>query len=258
VSRWTRTIFVDQNQLFREGLRRILSETDFRVARDSATLEEVLKGIPDKMAPHLLLLSVGSDYVTAAREVEHFKGIYASARVVVLSEHCNFDSVFAVLRAGANGFVLKRIHHKTLLKSLELVMLGQSVIPSMVIDLFTGPLKPPFGTQVLIEGWKSGFSRIETDRDDFSRKFSSREAEILDCLTRGEANKLIARQFDIAEATVKVHVKAILRKIGVGNRTQAAIWAKHHLTAPGNSASMVSESTTDPSRDLPREELVLE
>ena len=80
-----------------------------------------MKGIPDKMAPHLLLLSVGSDYVTAAREVEHFKGIYASARVVVLSEHCNFDSVFAVLRAGANGFVLKCIHHKTLVKSLELV-----------------------------------------------------------------------------------------------------------------------------------------
>jgi two-component system nitrate/nitrite response regulator NarL len=256
VSRWTRTIFVDQNQLFREGLRRILSETDFRVARDSATLEEVLKGVPDKAAPHLLLLSIGSDHVTAAREVECFKGIYANARVVVLSEDCNFDSVFAVLRAGANGFVLKRIHHKTLLKSLELVMLGQSVIPSMVIDLFIRPLKPPFESQLLIEGWKSSSSKIEINGDDFSRKFSSREVEILDCLTRGEANKLIARQFDIAEATVKVHVKAILRKIGVGNRTQAAIWAKHHLTAPGPSAHLASGSTTNPSSDLSRQELV--
>jgi two-component system nitrate/nitrite response regulator NarL len=66
-------------------------------------------------------------------------------------------------------------------------------------------------------------------------KFSSREVEILDCLTRGDANKLIARKFDIAEATVKVHIKAILRKIRVGNRTQAAIWAQQYLFARSKS-----------------------
>jgi two-component system nitrate/nitrite response regulator NarL len=64
------------------------------------------------------------------------------------------------------------------------------------------------------------------------QKFSSREIEIMDCPTQGDANKLIARKFEIAEATVKVHIKAILRKIGVKNRTQAAIWAQDHVAGP--------------------------
>ena len=60
---------------------------------------------------------------------------------------------------------------------------------------------------------------------------SNREAEILQCLMQGAPNKIIARQLDVAEATVKVHVKAILRKIQVANRTQAAMWAVEHLSS---------------------------
>ena len=61
------------------------------------------------------------------------------------------------------------------------------------------------------------------------RSITTREAEILRCLVDGAPNKMIARKLDVAEATVKVHVKAILRKIGVANRTQAAMWASQHL-----------------------------
>ena len=78
--------------------------------------------------------------------------------------------------------------------------------------------------------WKAQRGRLsEPEHQRTLRKFSNREAEILECLTRGEANKLIARKFDITEATVKVHIKAILRKIQVKNRTQAAIWAQANL-----------------------------
>jgi two-component system nitrate/nitrite response regulator NarL len=61
------------------------------------------------------------------------------------------------------------------------------------------------------------------------RKLSTRESQILNCLTEGAPNKVIARKLDVAEATVKVHIKAILRKIGATNRTQAAMWATAHL-----------------------------
>ena len=64
--------------------------------------------------------------------------------------------------------------------------------------------------------------------DHMPRKLSHREMGILRCLMQGEPNKIIARQFDITEATVKVHIKAILRKICVRNRTQAAVWAHNH------------------------------
>jgi two-component system nitrate/nitrite response regulator NarL len=63
------------------------------------------------------------------------------------------------------------------------------------------------------------------------RTLSSRESEILQCLMQGAPNKVIARKLDVAEATVKVHIKAILRKIRVANRTQAAMWAVNHLSA---------------------------
>jgi two-component system, NarL family, nitrate/nitrite response regulator NarL len=64
-------------------------------------------------------------------------------------------------------------------------------------------------------------------------KLSTRETQILNCLRQGAPNKAIARRLDVAEATVKVHIKAILRKIGVANRTQAAMWATTHLPPRG-------------------------
>jgi two-component system nitrate/nitrite response regulator NarL len=67
---------------------------------------------------------------------------------------------------------------------------------------------------------------------------SPRETQILRCLTQGVSNKLIARELGLSEATVKVHLKAILRKVKVGNRTQAAIWAQEHMTiAPSNNVT---------------------
>ena len=75
-------------------------------------------------------------------------------------------------------------------------------------------------------------------RSDSIQQLSQRQRQILACLTRGESNKLIGRNCSIAEATVKVHLKAILRKIAVRNRTQAALWASaHHMLDESGSAS---------------------
>src|SRR5258708_1503079 len=104
-----RTVLVDRNDLFREGLRRILSETSFRVTRDSATLEGILEGFSGKAPPQLLILNAVADYRATASEVRRFKDCYPDARVVMLTDHCDFDGVISVLQAGANGFVLKRV-----------------------------------------------------------------------------------------------------------------------------------------------------
>ena len=74
------------------------------------------------------------------------------------------------------------------------------------------------------------------NQDPAIRTLSSREAEILQCLMQGAPNKVIARKLDVAEATVKVHIKAILRKIRVANRTQAAMWAVNHLSGGGEAS----------------------
>ena len=105
-------------------------------------------------------------------------------------------------------------------KSLDLVVLGEAVLPVSALDLCYLGGSYEFGVEHRIKG------------------LSARETMILRCLMDGDSNKIIARKFDITEATVKVHVKAILRKIQAKNRTQAAIWAASHLSAsPKASAS---------------------
>jgi two-component system nitrate/nitrite response regulator NarL len=151
---------------------------------------------------------------------------YPQTKIVVIGDQVDLDTIKRGLAAGLNGFCLTSSGREILIKSLEMVMLGETVLPStLVCSMLNSP------------SWKSEpghrihAARSEvTTLDPRAHKLSTREAEILECLMEGAPNKVIARRFDVAEATVKVHVKAILRKIGAANRTQAAIWATEHLT----------------------------
>ena len=145
-----------------------------------------------------------------------------SARIVVLSDRCELNAALAVFRAGADGYLFEQISCDALIKSLDLVMLGGTILPAALMrrvgqdhemDSEDDPAVPAAQTEV-------------PTLDDMPRKLSQQETRILRCLMQGEPNKIIARQFDITEATVKVHIKAILRKICVRNRTQAAVWAQ--------------------------------
>jgi two-component system nitrate/nitrite response regulator NarL len=128
------------------------------------------------------------------------------------------------LEAGANGFCLTGSSREVLITSLELVMLGELALPTELVlsMLDAAPLSSEPGT-----------ASEAPDKPKASApqpsNLSAREAEILSSLMEGAPNKIIARKLHVAEATVKVHIKAILRKIGVANRTQAAMWAKGHL-----------------------------
>jgi two-component system nitrate/nitrite response regulator NarL len=124
---------------------------------------------------------------------------------------------------GVHGFCLTTDTSDVLAKYLELVMAGEIVIPAAVIravaDMAPSQREPVHETDVLA----SNSVDLETCR------LSVRERQILRCLKVGAPNKVIARKLTITEATIKVHVKAILRKIGVSNRTKAAMWAYQNL-----------------------------
>jgi two-component system nitrate/nitrite response regulator NarL len=109
---------------------------------------------------------------------------------------------------GADGFLIKNVSPEALIQSLQLIMLGEKVFPtnlaSMLLDM--NAVSPQHSV----------------------RGLSPREQEILQALVTGASNKLIAIKLGITEATVKVHLKTLLRKIDVNNRTQAAIWAMNN------------------------------
>ena len=133
---------------------------------------------------------------------------------------------------------------------MELVMMGETIFPPAFLSFALDPEGDHLGEAVPRDENNQAI-RIGTE-NTLAPQLSKRERSILRCLIEGDSNKCIARKIDIAEATVKVHVKAILRKIRVQNRTQAAIWGMNNgsLTRPASDSS--SPSTSDAAEQLPK------
>lgn len=221
------TLLVEPNTLLREGLRRILSETPYGLVASAASLEEARRMWTPDNQPFLLIVCASSDHDEVCRQVQQIKEEQASARVVMLVDQYDLRQVLAAFQAGADAYLIKSVSCEVLVKSLDLVMLGESIFPSAVLKLVREQ-----ASQAEQAKETSGLEGQGDEEEKLPPKgLSVRETVILRCLMEGDSNKLIARKFDITEATVKVHVKAILRKIRAKNRTQAAIWAASHLPA---------------------------
>ena len=124
------------------------------------------------------------------------------------------------------GMIFEQISRDALIKTLDLVMLGVTILPAALMRLVGEAHEMNCEDDPAVPATQADVPTF----DHMPRRLSQRETGILRCLMQGEPNKIIARQFDITEATVKVHIKAILRKICVRNRTQAAVWGHNHLT----------------------------
>ena len=148
----------------------------------------------------------------------------------------------SAFRAGANGYFADVMTCDVFIKSMELVMMGETIFPPAFLSFVLDPEGGHLG-EAAPRDEKSQAILITTE-DTLAPQLSTREKSILRCLIEGDSNKCIARKIDIAEATVKVHVKAILRKIRVQNRTQAAIWGMNNgsLTRPAIVSSPPSNS----------------
>lgn len=202
-----------RNEIVREGLRRILTEQSFEVfsvARDP----EQLRGENENRHEHCLFIVDSLCDSEGLETCRTLRSRYPESRVVMMAEDYRLDTISRAFDAGVDGCLEKAISCEPLASALNLIALGEKVVPSQIVD------------SLAHLRWQSSDSAWEANRA--SANLSDREIEILQCLVRGEANKVIARRLEITEATVKVHIKAILRKLHVLNRTQAAIWAVMH------------------------------
>jgi two-component system, NarL family, nitrate/nitrite response regulator NarL len=216
------TVRVCQNSLLCVGLEQLLSDTRFVVWKDAFQDPLDLPNFPD-MVPLLFIVDGNHHSAGAVELVKELKVQCPTGRIVVLADQFDFGTMISAQHAGADGFCLTTIGRDVLVKSLELVMLGELVLPSSLVLSMMDDAFRYRETRLKDGATNTKGSSLQV------RKLSDREAEILCCLKEGAPNKVIARKLHLAEATVKVHVKAILRKIGVGNRTQAAIWATDHM-----------------------------
>lgn len=210
-----------KNEIAREGLRNIISGKNFYI-RDSVSdvgaLVNSLNIAASDSDAHVIVVdnSHDNDGLEACRALVAVK---STARLVLLAEHYVFEDVALAFQIGVDAVIIKEISCDPLVESISLVAMGEKVFPSQLVNNLIS-CRPAAETG----DWRKSAASVG---------LSAREIEILESIMAGMANKVIARQFDICEATVKVHVKAILRKLAVENRTQAATWAvKHAVGSP--------------------------
>jgi two-component system nitrate/nitrite response regulator NarL len=220
------TLLICNNPLLSTGLEVLLANTRFAVS-------EIGFDEPSPQRPHLytqpdlFIVDASNSSQDTLEIIRRLKVQQTDARVVVVASHFDVSFVRLGIDAGVDGFCLATSDREVLIKSLELIMLGEKVVPGALIHSMLNEMTSDAGRE------QSSPIAEPLQIEPGMHKLSNREAEILQCLMRGEPNKVIAKKLDITEATIKVHVKAILRKIGAANRTQAAMWATERFTTRG-------------------------
>ncbi len=164
--------------------------------------------------------------------VKSIRSHLCSADILVDNASTGSNDVMAALEAGADGYLRDAISSQTLLRVIELIIEDESILPPEFVrslrEARDAPARKICNGQHDIENTNES-AAATTGENSAKVKLSAREGSILRGLLDGAPNKVIAQNLQITEATVKVHVKAILRKIRVKNRTQAAIWGAKHL-----------------------------
>lgn len=266
------TVLVGSNALMREGLAYVLTAAKFTVLASEAFIDHHVAGFLAQENDILLIIDVGDDFDAAIGQVEYFKRQCPAGRVAVLAHQHQFSEMVSAFRAGANAYFVKISTCEAFIKALELVMLGETVVPPAMLAILDyerdrlADHRIYYDKQEHIEDRRPERYRLEDNVSDPSDddgtgmqelpqssgscepRLSARHKSILNCLIEGDSNKVIARKMNIADATVKVHVKAILRRIHVHNRTQAAIWAMNSgLFFPAKNADQPATMAAAPS-----------
>ncbi|MCW5671157.1 MAG: response regulator [Hydrogenophaga sp.] len=219
-------LVVDDHSLFRRGLMALLAQDlRFEVIGEAGDVGEALRCVA-RQRPDVILLDnhlpgvLGVDAIPALREAA------PGSRVLMLTVSENEADLVAALKAGADGYLLKTVESHHLCEAIVKVMEGESVVsPEMTTKLVSA-----LRAQPTVNGNGEGGGATVATADAELASLSVRELEILHLIARGDSNKLIARQLDIAETTVKIHVQHILRKLNLTSRVQAAVFAALHAS----------------------------
>jgi len=202
-----RLVIAEDHPVVREGLERLLaSEDDIEIVGTASDGAEAV-ALVDEVECDVVLMDLSMpvlDGIEATRQIlaTHVEDV----RVVVLTSLSARDEIMAALDAGASGYLLKDAEPQELLAGVRAAARGDA------------PLAPRAAREVLS-------ARAE---ERTQPELSARETEVLELVARGFPNKRIARELQISEKTVKAHLTQVFQRIGVTDRTQAALWAKDH------------------------------
>jgi two-component system nitrate/nitrite response regulator NarL len=204
-----RVLLIDDHALFRIGLRELLERRGIRVIDVVGECDEGIR-LAIETAPDVVLLDMRMPHTSGLDVLRRLRGANQTMPVAMLTTSDDERDVIDSLQSGAQGYLLKDMEPDELITALEDIVAGKTVVATEL-------------TGVLAKAVKEG-GPAEDSRPAFS-DLTPREREILCHLAEGQSNKTIARQLGISDGTVKLHVKAILRKLQVHSRVEAAVIA---------------------------------
>lgn len=225
-----RLLVVDDHTLFRRGLIALLCQDGrFQVAGEAGDMGEALR-CAERSKPDLILLDNHLPGVLGVDGIAALKDAAPGTRILMLTVSENENDLAAALQAGADGYLLKTVELDRLSEFIIEVLAGGSVVsPEMMTKLvtaFRAKVPPVAGEPAVVDAGPAGAARVTASPDSPGLAvLSAREREVLTLIARGGSNKVIARELDIAETTVKIHVQHILRKLQLSSRVQAAVYA---------------------------------
>ncbi len=217
----TTVLVADDQALVRVGLRKILDfEPDLEVGGEALDGEDAVRQ-SRRLTPDVVLMDIRMPVLDGIEATRRITAAQAATRVLILTTFGLDEYVYAALRAGASGFMLKDAPPEEIVDAVRIVARGEALLApavtrSVIEEFARSPATPP--------------RRTPPTLDDLT----PREREVLDLLLQGLSNPEICARLFISDATAKTHVARILQKLDVRDRVQAVIWAyEHGLVTPG-------------------------
>lgn len=204
----TRVLIIDDHPLFRKGLSQLLALSgSFEVIAEAASGQEGIE-LARSLDPDLILLDLNMKGMNGLETLRTMRDLEIDARIILITVSDAPEDLIAAIRAGSDGYILKDNDPDDILRLIDSAMHGKNAISPELTSLLATAL------------------REETVVEQRSQaSLTERETAILKCLAAGMSNKLIARELDIMESTVKVHIRNLLKKLKFRSRVEAAVWA---------------------------------
>lgn len=204
-------LVIDDHPLFRKGVRQLVEMgNDFVLTGEAPDGTSGLE-LAKRLNPDLILLDINMKGMNGIDTLKAIKSADLDSRVIMLTVSDHEEDLVSALRAGADGYLLKDTEPEQLLTSLKAAARGQLALSENLVAMLAHALR-------------ADGRPTDLDKADLT----DREKEILRHIAAGLSNKHIARRLDIAEGTVKVHIKHLLKKLNLRSRVDAAVWAVEH------------------------------
>lgn len=203
-------LVIDDHPLFRRGVQQLLEMSEVLTFVGEADNGPEAIARCETLSPDLILMDLNMQGMDGIDTLHRLRERGVQVPIVMLTVSAQQEDVVAAIRAGASGYLLKDSAPETLLQTLESMTDQGSAFDTRLMPLLTEALRQP---------------AAPATPDAFISHLTRRERDILRLIARSYSNKQVGRQLDISEGTVKVHVRHLLKKMGMRTRTEAAVWA---------------------------------